>query len=280
MHYITILITIIIQAVNAYIYRRPPILSTSLSLSNSIPIYDGPKMVDFESIEAQVIVDDLNIQILVGASTVCNGRGLFIALDENVEEVTIPRGTPVCGYSKGTFISSAEGDKTVAYLFEDINVAVFFNKELIPLKKAISIVANKRDILIDAVKDHSLYYDDELEEIIIVPNLENATNYFVPDVNDNWSLGRMGIYANDLAYEPNISEDEYNRSVKEKNLLQLVWRMDVQDDVLIPTWPVVIVNKDIKIRCKEPMEIGVSYSFRYWKAATAALNSSAFASNQ
>jgi len=261
---------------------RPYSLSRLSSLSSSdVPIYSGP-VTNYENIEAGCTIDDLKLQVLVGKSTVCNGRGLFIAVDEDADEVTIPRGTAICGYSKGTFTTSANGTMTVAYIFEDIDVAVFFNKELIPLKKAIALVADKRDILKDAVKDHSLYYDDEQDEIIIIPNLENANNYFIPyndkDENDkDWSIGRMGIYANDLAFTPNITEIEYNRSLRAKNLLQLVWRMDVKEDVLIPTWPVVIVNKDIKFLNKEPMEVGISYSYRYWKAA--ALTSSAVASS-
>jgi len=158
-------------------------------------------------------------------------------------------------------------------------VAVFFNKELISLKKAISNVADKRDILKDAVKDHELYYDDELEKIIIIPNIENANNYFIPfeDIDENdkdWSANRMGIYANDLAFYPNITEEEYNNTIREKNILQLVWRMEVKDDTLHPSWPVVIVNKDLKITNTIPMEVGVTYSFRYWKAAMASKSSS------
>ena len=162
-------------------------------------------------------------------------------------------------------------------------VAVFFNKELISLKKAISNVANKREILIDAVKDHSLYFDNEKEEIIIIPNIENANNYFIPfeDIDENdkdWSANRMGIYANDLAYHPNITEEEYNNTIREKNILQLVWRMEVKDDTLHPSWPVVIVNKDLKITNTIPMEVGVTYSFRYWKAAAMASKSSSSSS--
>ena len=164
------------------------------------------------------------------------------------------------------------------------SVAVFFNKELISLKKAISNVANKRDILIDAVKDHSLYFDNENEKIIIIPNIENANNYFIPfeDIDENdkdWSANRMGIYANDLAYHPNITEEEYNNTIREKNILQLVWRMEVKDDTLHPSWPVVIVNKDLKITNTFPMEVGVTYSFRYWKAAAMASKSSSSSSS-
>lgn len=249
---------------------------------NLVTTYSGP-IRSMNDMEAGCTVEDLRLKILVGKSTV-NGRGLFISLDDDVEEVIIPKGTPICGYSKGTFTNSASGVYTVAYIFEDINVAVFLNKELISLKKAISNVAAKRDILIDAVKDHSLYYDDEIEEIIIVPNLENARNYFIPftDVDENdkdWSISRMGIYANDLAYHKDISEDEYINTRYEKNVLQLIWRLECSiDDKLVPTYPVIIVNQDLKFTNYEPMEVGLTYSYRYWLAATKSTTAS-FASS-
>jgi len=94
-------------------------LLSSSAKDNAIPVYSGPINI-WENMEAGIDISDLNLQVLVGPSAVCDGRGLYIALGDDVEEVTIPRGTPICGYSKGTFTNSANGDKTVAYAFEDI----------------------------------------------------------------------------------------------------------------------------------------------------------------
>jgi hypothetical protein len=77
----------------------------------------------------------------------------------------------------------------------------------------------------------------------------------------------MGIYANDLAYNPDITEKEYLKTRYTKNILQLIWRLDVKDDTLYPTYPVVIVNQDLKFTNYLPMEVGLTYSFRYWLAA-------------
>jgi len=65
-----------------------------------ITTYNGPTK-SMDDMEAGCTIEDLSLKILVGNSTVCNGRGLFISIDDDVEEVTIPKGTAICGYSKG-----------------------------------------------------------------------------------------------------------------------------------------------------------------------------------
>lgn len=34
----------------------------------------------------------------------------------------------------------------------------------------------------------------------------------------------------------------------------------------MPTWPVVITLTDVLLRNREPMELGLQYSWRYWKS--------------
>jgi hypothetical protein len=34
--------------------------------------------------------------------------------------------------------------------------------------------------------------------------------------------------------------------------------------VLAPTWPVMILSKDVRFSNTEPIEIGLEYSYRYW----------------
>ena len=36
--------------------------------------------------------------------------------------------------------------------------------------------------------------------------------------------------------------------------------------MLVPTWPVVITLTDVLMRNRDPMELGLQYSWRYWKS--------------
>lgn len=113
------------------------------------------------------------------------------------------------------------------------------------------------------------------------------------------------MYANDLAYYTGSTEASYERN-SELNALQLVWRMELQDQVkaidfssmsimhhqlyavglhnctsvqlngflflivpiqkLVPTWPLVITLRDLLLQNSDPMEVGIQYSWKYWKA--------------
>ena len=35
---------------------------------------------------------------------------------------------------------------------------------------------------------------------------------------------------------------------------------------LVPTWPLVITLRDLLLQNSDPMEVGIQYSWKYWKA--------------
>ena len=77
------------------------------------------------------------------------------------------------------------------------------------------------------------------------------------------------MFANDLAYHgENTTFEQYTENSRLLNILNIVWKMEISNDQqeLVPAWPVVIVNRDIRFNNKEPMELGMHYSYRYWQA--------------
>ena len=73
-----------------------------------------------------------------------------------------------------------------------------------------------------------------------------------------------------MAYEgDNMLVKDYIIKSTQANILEIVWRMDINDKVLVPTWPVVVLSRDIKFNNREPMECGIHYSWRYWVASRA-----------
>ena len=238
--------------------------------------YDGPTS-DFSFMEAGCVIEDLGIEVLVGESTVPGaGRGLFVALQEGVQEVTLPRGTPICGYSKGNFTSEGEGDKTVAYAFQSIYTGVIYNKQIISLKKLIQSMINSTDDISGIIDGHSVLFDNESQDLSITPTEDYRNRYFIPFELREWSPASFGTQANDLAYHAHIENfDDYIQSSVEHNLLHIVWRMDFIDGKFKPTWPVVIVNRDVRFTNAIPMEVGIHYSWNYWSAYRSKLQSSA-----
>lgn len=78
---------------------------------------------------------------MVGPSAAGAGRGLFVALNPGVDRTVLEKGTPICGYSKeGSWEVESSGDKCVAYAFANLEVGVFFAKELMSLLEAVSMV--------------------------------------------------------------------------------------------------------------------------------------------
>jgi hypothetical protein len=53
----------------------------------------------------------------------------------------------------------------------------------------------------------------------------------------------------------------------------------VQFQILRPTWPVVITLTDVILKNREPMELGLQYSWRYWKSVQEAMGESDFAND-
>jgi hypothetical protein len=102
----------------------------------------------------------------------------------------------------------------------------------------------------------------------IAPIDDYKCRYFIPEESDDWKLTRFGMFANDLGYDETINTiEEYTDKSIEKNMLQIVWRLELSEGVLRPSWPVVIVAKDVRFTNKVPMEVGIHYSWRYWLAA-------------
>ena len=54
---------------------------------------------------------------------------LAVAADEDVERVELKEGTLISGYSKaGTWATQWQGDKTVAYAFDEVDTAVVYDR--------------------------------------------------------------------------------------------------------------------------------------------------------
>ena len=141
--------------------------NTEMSLNNSRAIseYEGP-LPSFEMMEAGCLIEDLGLEVLVGTSVDSSrGRGLFIALQEGVEEVILPRGTPICGYCRGTFSDEGLGDKTVAYAFSAMETGVVFNKTIYSILDLVNLYIDKVDDFIRLVDGQELYYDANADEI-------------------------------------------------------------------------------------------------------------------
>jgi hypothetical protein len=116
--------------------------------------------------------------------------GLFLALSEGVASSDLPRGTPICGYSrKSTWHHASAGDKCVAYAFDDLETCVFYEKELMPLLEAIGRIDAPVE---SSVAGHVVFYDDEKECLRIAPDVEYAQGrYYEPDSSEPISVANM-----------------------------------------------------------------------------------------
>ena len=108
-----------------------------------------------------------------------------------------------------------------------------------PLIEAVSIADGVDDNITAGVTGHIVFFDEETQELKIAPDLDwSGARYFIPseapksmEASSDWEWGpsNFGICANDLAYSPGASSDEYMRAAADKNVLQLVWRMHVDE---------------------------------------------------
>ncbi len=270
--------------------------SLSLAQDGRTNFY-GPEQ-NFEEMIAGVQNAELGIDIMVGSSTIpAAGLGVFACLSEGIEQSDVKMGTPLVGYSKGTFIDQAEdvGDKTVAFFINRPNAAVFFEKEFMTAKDAIGLVADRHDLqeMENVLLGHKIFYDSEAQDIAFTPDESFLRRYFVPhevaatlcedvdideaktegvspdDVYYGIDVSNMGMYVNDLAYFPGISESHYRVQSAEKNSAAIVWRLEDSGGVLVPTWPVVVSTKHLVFTNTSPMELGLEYNYKYWAAAEA-----------
>ena len=273
------------------------LVSLHCSTKDELTYFYGPEQ-SFEEMIAGVQNEELGIDVMVGSSTIPTaGLGVFVCVSDGIESSEVKRGTPLVGYSKGTFIDHAldMGDKTVAFLINRPNAAVFFEKELMTIKDSVCLVADRHNVqdMEDVLLGHKLFYDSEAQDIAFAPDESFVRRYFVPnEVAANLSEGvcvseaitdgvspndvfygidvsNMGMYFNDLAYSPGISETEYRQQSAEKNAVAIVWRLEDNDGILIPTWPVVVSTRRLVFTNSCPMEMGLEYNYKYWAAAEA-----------
>eukprot|EP00961_Rhodomonas_salina_P118371 1593336-Rhodomonas_salina.2 len=200
---------------------------------------------------------------MVGPSSTGAGRGLFVALIPGVDRTVLSKGTPIGGYSKeGSWEQMSAGDKCVAYAFASLENGVFFEKELMSLLEAASMIGGD---VHGCVAGHLIFSDEEEGVLHIALDKHYDTGrYFVPDSSADIGVGNLGMFANDLAYSDGCTEMDYTEATLRVSVLELAWRMEGRDGVLKPTWPVVILSRDVAFSNAEPMEVGVKYGWKYW----------------
>jgi hypothetical protein len=288
-------------------YRLTSRLFSHEDIDIDIEPYVGP-IGSIADMEGGIAVSELALNVLAGPSLVSNDRGLFLCIYDDiddsdsdmldvlngdvgaVEEIIIPQGTPLCGYARGYFASEGMGDKSVGFLFAGDGAeetAVFFNKELVTLGDALWSVYEQRcseggsgsgnsenemenENCKDLLFGHIVDLDKDTGKVTVKQDDDFTSRIFVPEVDmeNRFSATSLGIYANDLAYDPDSNELEYFENSENNNILQLVWRLarDEKGGNLVPTWPVVIAKKDLRLLNSVPMEVGLQYGYNYWDA--------------
>jgi len=280
--------------------------SQVLSSHDDIEPYVGP-VGSLTDMEGGISISELALNVMTGPSLVANGRGLFLCIyndiddetDETestaeegtsgggaVEEIILPQGTPLCGYARGYFTNKYTGDKSVGFQFAGdaaaaAETAVFYNKELVTLGDAIWSVyrdayewkdgVEEERYTTELLKGHRVDLDRNTGRVRSIAREEDySLGIFVPEEcaeDGEFSATSLGIYANDLAYDPDANELEYLENSEQNNILQLVWRMEMDaGGTLTPSWPVVITKKDVRMLNSVPMEVGLQYGYNYWDA--------------
>eukprot|EP00546_Thalassionema_frauenfeldii_P003514 CAMPEP_0178934382 /NCGR_PEP_ID=MMETSP0786-20121207/23831_1 /TAXON_ID=186022 /ORGANISM="Thalassionema frauenfeldii, Strain CCMP 1798" /LENGTH=302 /DNA_ID=CAMNT_0020612157 /DNA_START=46 /DNA_END=954 /DNA_ORIENTATION=- len=244
------------------------------SVPNNIEPYVGP-VGSITDTEGGIAIGDLSLQVSVAKSLVSQGRGLFLCIyddekedsDGAVEEIIIPQGTPICGYARGYFSDKSDGDKSVGFLFGGNSAnatAVFYNQQLMTLGDALLTIyqeqiAHEKEQPV-TLFGHRVDVDPE-NSVVTVVDIKKE---------DEFSATSLGVYANDLAYDPDSNEQQYFENSERNNILQLVWRLakDEKNGMVVPTWPVVVIKQDVRLLNTLPMEVGLQYGFKYWDAVT------------
>eukprot|EP00667_Euglena_gracilis_P011024 EG_transcript_11240 len=245
----------------------------------ALEAYEGPEL-PWSALEAGVELQQLGLVVAVGPSSLGPeaGRGLYVALGDGVAEVSLPQGTLLCGYARGTMQARPQGNKSVAFAFDDLATPVFYNRQLMPLKDAI-VQAAAATAAGNAPVDvsHALYghlvYEKE-GTVAVAPDPEVTARYFIPTEPPLAEVGvtSLGMFANDLAFLNLDPEEELYASLSGlRNVLELVWRVewDAEAKRLAPSWPVVIMAREVAFKNRHAMEVGVRYGWRYWQSALA-----------
>ena len=69
----------------------------------TMEFYQGPTT-SWNNVECGVELEELGVSVMIAASTVAGaGRGVYVVVNEGVEETFLEKGTVLTGYSKGTF---------------------------------------------------------------------------------------------------------------------------------------------------------------------------------
>ena len=247
--------------------------------------YVGP-ISTLDDIEGGITISELALNVFAGPSLVAPGRGLFLSIYEEpsqevddefagmVEQIVIPQGTPLCGYARGHFSDKENGDKSVGYLFRGNveDTAVFFERQLMTIGDAIrTAFPSWESIDVESsMWGHAVSIDSDHGQMNIAPDESVVSRIFIPDSPENeedmFGPTSLGVFANDLAYDPDSNAEEYAKTSEANNILQLVWRLarDEKTGNLVPTWPVVITKKDVRMVNTVPMEVGLQYGFTYW----------------
>lgn len=255
----------------------------------NIEPYVGP-VGSIADMEGGIAIGELALHVLAGPSLVAPGLGLFLSIyddfeddddvDEGaVEEIIIPQGTPLCGYARGYFSDKEDGDKSVGFLFQENSAdvtSVFYEKQLMTLGDALWSVYDQQHAeggSTDAnglLWGHKVDMNAETREIIIKRDEDFLSRIFIPvaDNESKFAATSLGIYANDLAYDPDSNEKQYFENSEKNNVLQLAWRLarEEKSGMLVPTWPVVMTRNDVRLVNAVPMEVGLQYGFNYWDA--------------
>lgn len=249
--------------------RRPLKCATTIEEVPLPPPYAGP-LSSLDDMEVGFSLEELGINAMVGPATCGHGRGLFLNVQEDVEQSLLPTGTVICGYGKGTFHAASIGDKTVAYRFMRLTTPVIFDKQIMYLYEALYSVTDKVTDFAHAVAGHYLEVDEmDSSNVTIHADASNGyKHYFVPDPSgDQLSIVNLGKMANDLAYDASCAQtkEQYEANAR-NNAVLLVWRMELQGGQLVPSWPVLATGRDLLLTNKQPMEVGAHYSWSYWEA--------------
>lgn len=269
---------------NTVLYSSTPtnddLIQSQLS-AQSVPcdVYSGPILEPdaTQAMTAALQLAELGIDVAVGKSVVSPGQlGLFVRCSDNVDSVSLPECTLLCGYAKpGTFLSKDVGDKTVGFTLANSRTAVFFERQLMEIGDALELAASEFGNGACGLAGHELSMNED--NVVSIRPVEGFDRYFCPDlVNSDYVDGdvtvqNFGQFCNDLAWDmmsPPTSLEEYtNRSAK-NNCVQLIWRLEYDEasQSLVPSWPVSVLSKDVNLENQEFMELGTRYGWGYWQA--------------
>ena len=196
-------------------------VSQNDEISNSAKIYEGPILENFESIVSGLNLPEVGIDLAIAPSKVAPGQlGLFLSLASDVDSVTLPALTLLCGYSRnGRFERKDEGDRTVGFAFSGPNAldntAVFYERQLMSIKDALTMSAESEGKNFGDVElaGHILVQEDD-NTVGLYPceyedDNESYKRFFLPDLLNG------GL---ELDNEDEINEDDTSWMDELKNM--------------------------------------------------------------